>query len=232
MGDIRVGLENVYVTYRDPERPALSNINLRVKGQGIVLITGPNGSGKTTLLECCLGLLRPFMGVAKLMGIPTTSSRVREARKLCSYLPQRFMRPPYDPYTVRQVIALGLTSLKGFGGQLTVRERDRIERVSKLLGIEDLLDRPIGTLSGGQQQRVFLARALAREPLLLFLDEPFSSIDPSGRKAIIEVLCEYVESKSATAFIVSHALDASIDKLASLTVALANGRIVELKGDC
>ncbi|MEM4469125.1 MAG: ATP-binding cassette domain-containing protein [Candidatus Nezhaarchaeales archaeon] len=229
---IRVELKDVYVTYKDPNRSALSGISLSISDPGLVLITGPNGSGKTTLLETCLGLLKPFKGTARLLGVPTTSSKIREVRKLCGYLPQNFMRPPYEAHTVRQVIALGLASINGPLKPLTVKEWDKVRYVSKLLEIEHLLEEPIGRLSGGQQQRVFLARALVRDPLILFLDEPFSNIDSEGRGQVLDVLHNYVESRKATIMVVSHFVDPKLKGLATLTVTLIDGRVVSLTSRC
>jgi ABC-type multidrug transport system ATPase subunit len=73
LGDIRVELRDIHVTYQDVKRPALKRVNLSISEGELVVVTGPNGYGKTTLLETCLGLLKPFKGVTKLLGVPTIS---------------------------------------------------------------------------------------------------------------------------------------------------------------
>jgi ABC-type Mn2+/Zn2+ transport system ATPase subunit len=197
-------------------------------GEGkLVVVTGPNGSGKTTLLETCLGLLKPFKGVAKLLGVPTTSGDVRRARKSCSYLPQNFMKGPHESYTVKHVIAMGLLSLKG---SLTHDDMHKIKMVARLLEIENLLNKPIGRLSGGQQQRAFLARALVREPLVLFLDEPFSSIDPEGRERITSLIDYYTRERSATTVMVSHVVNEGLKKVADAVITLSSGELVSVVG--
>jgi len=76
------------------------------------LITGPNGAGKTTLLETCLGLLKPMRGRALLLGVDTRRRRIIHARRRCSYVPQNFMKPPYEAYTALHVILLGFSAYK------------------------------------------------------------------------------------------------------------------------
>jgi len=192
----------------------------------LVVVTGPNGAGKTTLIETCLGLLKPVKGVVKLLGVDTRSRSIVKIRKLCSYVPQDFMRPPHDHYTAYQVISMGLASL---GGYSHGDGDGRIAAIAKKLGIEELLDKPIGMLSGGEQQKVFIARALVRMPKVLFLDEPFSCIDSGSRRLIAETVYEYVERGGATAVMVSHELS-PLRGLASVLVKMDSGRVVEIRG--
>jgi len=224
-----VKLKNVWVAYSGSDRPAMRNINLTVSLGKLLLITGPNGAGKTTLIETCLGLLKPYRGSAYLFGVDTRSWRIRYSRKMCGFVPQDFMKPPFETYTVRHVIRLGFAPYKSIFESLTEDENRRIQRISELLEIEDLLDRPIGTLSGGQQQRAVIARALARRPKALFLDEPFSSLDREGRKLISSVIREYVDSEGASVIIVSHDVNPIID-YADIVVKMENGRIISGEG--
>ena len=224
-----VKLRDVWVAYSGSDRPAMRNINLTVSLGKLLLITGPNGAGKTTLIETCLGLLKPYRGSAYLFGVDTRSWRVRYSRKMCGFVPQDFMKPPFETYTVRHVIRLGFAPYKSIFESLTEDENRRIQRISELLEIEDLLDRPIGTLSGGQQQRAVIARALARRPKALFLDEPFSSLDREGRKLISSVIREYVDSEGASVIIVSHDVNPIID-YADIVVKMENGRIISGEG--
>ncbi|MEM0268411.1 MAG: ATP-binding cassette domain-containing protein [Candidatus Korarchaeum sp.] len=193
-------LEDVWVSYSGSGRPAIREVNLSLSSGESVLITGPNGAGKTTLLETCLGLLKPFRGEAFLFGVNTKSRRVAEVRKLCGYVPQNFMKPPEESYTVRQVISMGLAPL----GSLRTELEARIDDISSLLGIGKLMEDPFGRLSGGQQQRVMIARALVRKPRLLLLDEPFSSMDLEMRSILAEVLRDYSAREDAAIVVVSH----------------------------
>jgi len=193
----------------------------------LVVITGPNGAGKTTLIETCLGLLKPREGVARLLGVDTRGRLLVKARRLCSYVPQDFMRPPQDHYTAGQVISMGLTSSSG-----PSRERgaeDAVLAVAEALGVRSLLDRPIGTLSGGEQQKVFIARALVRRPRVMFLDEPFASLDRGSRAHVASMVHEYVKREGATALVVSHDVS-PLDHLADALVRMDGGSVVEARG--
>jgi len=221
-GNYAVRLTRVWVKYSGSGKPAIKNVTLALPKHCVALVTGPNGAGKTTLIETCLGLLKPYRGTAELLGINTKSRSVTNARKLCSYVPQDFMKPPHVTYSVKQVIAMGLTSAKAAFEPITKSEEARIAEVAGLLGIKDLLDEPIGKLSGGQQQRVLIARALVRNPQALFLDEPLSSIDADSRHRIAKVLRDYVDKAGAFAMIVSH--DTSpVEPVADIIIELDNG---------
>ena len=220
-------LRDVWVRYSGSGRPALLGIDLVLRNC-VALVVGPNGSGKTTLIETCLGILKPFRGYVRLFGVDTRSRKFREIRKLCSYVPQDFMKPPYEVYTVKQVISMGLASRKAPFEPLTVEEEALINEVARELGIEDLLDRPIGMLSGGQQQRVFIARALVRRPRALFLDEPFSSVDPESRRYIAEVIARYAKKTNAFVMIVSHDVNPVMD-FVDVVIRLEAGRIVSVE---
>jgi len=223
-----IRLSDVWVAYSGSGRPAIKEINLKVDYNSLILITGPNGAGKTTLIETCLGLLKPIRGEAFLLGINTKSRKVIKARRECSYVPQDFMKPSYESYTVRHVIKLGLAINACLFGLSELKVKKRILNIARMLQIEDLLDRPIGTLSGGQQQKVYIARALVREPKVLFLDEPFSSIDEESRHVIAKVVHEYVHRKEACALVVSHDVDPIID-FSDIIIHMDNGKITSIE---
>ena len=221
-------LRGVYVTYSGSDRPAILDINLEVPLKRLVLITGPNGAGKTTLIETCLGLLKPMRGTALLLGANTSRREILQARKMCSYVPQDFMKPPYEAYLAEHVILLGFSAYKAPFEPVNKKERERVLWATKLLGIEELLNKPMGTLSGGQQQKVLIARALARKPVVAFLDEPFASLDRESRTLVAETLRKYVDSQGATVFVVSHDVN-PITSYVDITVELSDGRITRVE---
>ncbi len=217
-----VELCNVSTTYFGSRTPAIHNVNLRIRYGEFILITGPNGAGKTTLLETILGLLTPSSGTVKVFGF-NVPKRAKLIRRYCSYVPQDFMKEPYEVFTVYEVIKQGLVICH-------YRPRDvdkEIREISKLLGIEDLLTRPIGSLSGGQQQRVFIARALIRRPYLLLLDEPFSNLDRDSRTELAEVLSKLCTDSGTTIVMVSHDLS-TIPRACTRIVSMINGSIVSI----
>lgn len=195
-------LSKVTVAYSGSDRPAIEDVDLELPLGSLSLITGPNGAGKTTLLECCLGLLKPIKGEVFLLGVNTKAREIIEVRKKCSYVPQDFIKPPYETYTVGQVLHLGLAPyVPPFRSPIL---NLKAMKVVEELELSDLVDKPIGTLSGGQQQRVLIARALIREPLALFLDEPLSCLDRYWRDKVMELVNDYVRDRGALALVVSH----------------------------
>lgn len=224
-----VELLGVYVRYSGSDRPAILDVNLEVPPKKLVLITGPNGAGKTTLVETCLGLLKPMRGRVFLLGADTSRREVVQARRMCSYVPQDFMKPPYESYLAEHVILLGFSAYKAPFEPVNRKERERVLWATKLLGIEELLSKPMGTLSGGQQQKVLIARALARRPMVAFFDEPFASLDRESRTLVAETLRKYVDSQGATVFVVSHDISPIVGH-ADITVKLSDGRITRVEG--
>ncbi|MCX8176211.1 MAG: metal ABC transporter ATP-binding protein [Candidatus Bathyarchaeota archaeon] len=220
-----VELQGVSTYYSGEAKPAIIDVWLKLPPQTLTLIVGPNGSGKTTLLETMLGLLKPKLGKVKLLGY-VLSKQANKIRRLCGYLPQDFMKPPGEPFSVREIVGMGLASNKPFG-KLNEKDWLMVEEVLSLLGIDDLAYRPIGRLSGGQQQKVMLARALVRKPKLLLLDEPFSALDEASRRFIAETLLPSLIEEGCTVIMVSH--DVSFKPKGCTTIIRMNsGRIVKV----
>jgi len=212
---MRVILRDVYVAYSGGKKPAIKGVSLALE-RGIYLVAGPNGAGKTTLLETILGLLRPYSGEAVLLGAITRTREVIRARRRCSYVPQDFMRPPTEAFTGMDVVKFGL-----------VFRPDGLERVMALaeaLEALDLLPKPLGKLSGGQQQKIMIIRALARDPEVLLLDEPFASLDERAR----EGLCRLLDAcRNRLVVVVSH--DGSCGDIADGIIKMRDGEIVDLR---
>jgi len=212
---MRVRLKRICVAYSGSRKPAISDITLSLH-RGIHIIRGPNGAGKTTLLEAILGLLKPLRGEAQLLGVSTKSRRIFEVRRRCSYVPQDFMKPPSEAHTARDVIQLGL-----------LFHSDGMEealRFARELNAVDLLDKPFGKLSGGQQQKIMIIRALARNPEVILLDEPFSSIDEEGKRTLCEILKSYSDR---LILIVAHETK-MLEKIAESFIVMEAGRIVDI----
>ena len=220
-----VELKNVWVTYAGSDRPAIKNICLSIPSGKFVLIKGPNGAGKTTLIETCLGLLKPAKGNAYLLNVNTRSREIVKVRRLCGYVPQNFMKPPYEHYTVRQVIEMSLAWSRTIFDPLPKYFQEELLYYAKELDLIDLLDKPIGSLSGGQQQKVFLIRALIKHPKVLFLDEPFSSLDINSKTKVMDILREYLNNNNDTSIIlVAHAIE-EFDKEFDMIVYMNRGVI-------
>lgn len=182
-------------------------------------ILGPNGSGKSTLLRILALLERPTAGSLTLLGQPV-GTRERQRLGLRRRMATVFQDPLLTDQTVAANVALGLR----FRGLPEAGTRDRVRRWLTRLGIIHLADRPARTLSGGEAQRVSLARALVVEPELLFLDEPFASLDQHGREALIlELEAILGESRIATVLVTHDHAEAMM--LADESAVLMGGRV-------
>jgi manganese/zinc/iron transport system ATP- binding protein len=181
-------------------KPVLWDIDLAVPEGKLVGIVGPNGAGKTTLIKAVLGLVPLASGKVEIYGRP-----YQEQRRLIGYVPQRESVDWDFPVTVRDVVLMGTYGRLGWIRRPGRPERQIADRCLGQVGMRDFARRQIRQLSGGQQQRVFLARALAQDARVYFMDEPFSGVDAATEAAIIELL-QQLRSAGKTVFVVHHDL--------------------------
>lgn len=151
---------------------SLKNINFEVQKGSTLIIIGPNGCGKTTLLECIAGLQRVDSGNVIIDGIDVT--HLPPERRRIGYVPADYALFPN--MTAWKNIWIAFKKSKGM-------EFDDLQKIIRLLQINDLLDKRVECLSSGQKQRVAIARALALRPSVLLLDEPCSALDPPTKEA-------------------------------------------------
>lgn len=197
-------------------RPRLVVDDFTVEGPGLVQLIGPNGSGKTSLIRAMLGLERDAEGRVSLCGV-NVARRPDLAGRFAAYLPQDApSRAPTIPLTVGEMLEVALEA-RGVDVGNGLRE-------IKALGLnDDLLDAPISRLSGGLRQRVYLAKALATGRPILFLDEPFSSLDPEARVVAARRILEVARERLVV--VSSHDPELLI-RGTNLVVLLSKGRMV------
>lgn len=165
-----VSLKNMGAGYG--KRTILREINLEVHRGEFVGLIGANGAGKTTLLRSLLGLVPGATGEIRLLGGTPTAARTR-----IGYVPQKHQFQWDFPITVQDAVMTGRSAHLGLFKRPGKNDWMAVFSAIKRAGIEHLSERIIGELSGGQRQRVLLARALASDPQLLLLDEPFTGVD-------------------------------------------------------
>lgn len=180
------------------------HISLEVNQGEFLGIIGPNGGGKTTLLRLLMGFLKPQSGKILIDGKEPQAEQNKIA-----YVPQNLRFDRQFPISVSELVLSGRLSTLPWYGRYSKKEREIAEHALTLVGIEDLGNRAFGELSGGQMQRALIARALASEPEILFLDEPTASVDARAEEEIYRLLKSF--SPRMTVVMVTHDLKAAIE---------------------
>ncbi len=193
------------------------SLNLEIERGEYFVILGPTGSGKTKLLEIIAGLQSPSSGEIWIGGRNVTA--LPPERRHIGFMYQDYLLFPQ--LLVRRNIAFGLR------GTASQEARARITKLSALLKIDHLLDRPVTGLSGGEQQRIALARALAPRPDVLLLDEPLSALDPQNRRALQRELRTLHEELAITTLHVTHDFEEAL-VLADRLAILHEGAILQV----
>ena len=211
-----LSIHDLTVAYN--RKPVLWDIEYEAPDRSLIAIVGPNGAGKSTLLKAVLGLVPAASGLVEVYGRP-----VARQRHLIGYVPQRGSVDWDFPVSALEVVAMGLYGRIGWLRPVARRHRETARACLDQVGMADYADRQISQLSGGQQQRVFLARALAQESKLYFMDEPFAGVDAATETAIVDVL-HRLKDEGRTVIAVHHDLQTVPEYFEH--VLLLNGRVV------
>ncbi|GAA1794385.1 metal ABC transporter ATP-binding protein [Agromyces lapidis] len=207
--------------FTHPGGSGVSGLELEIAPGEAVALIGPNGAGKSTLLKGVLGLVPRTAGEVALGGVPIGTGRAsHSANGMLAFLPQSADLDPDFPISLEQVVmqgryrGLGLLRWPGRG------DRAAVARALETVGLSALAKRPFGELSGGQRQRGLLARALASDPALLLLDEPFNGLDQPNRDALVDTLRE-LKARGVAVLVSTH--DLELARLVCDAVVLVNG---------
>lgn len=198
--DIEISLKNIGMEYQNGIT-ALTNVSIDIKKGEFVSLLGPSGCGKTTLLRIIADLLKPTSGEVTVGGETPTEARLKRKYGIVFQSPVL-----YDWRTVKKNVMLPMEILK-------VPKPDREERAMQMLelvGLTDFADRYPKQLSGGMQQRVGIARALAIQPEILLMDEPFSALDEFTREKLHEDLLRIWRKTDKTIVFVTHNIAESV----------------------
>ena len=202
-------------------RPAVTDLTLDIAEGEIVALVGPSGCGKTTTLKMINRLVEPTSGTIMVLGEDQRSLRAHELRRRIGYVIQQIGLFPHR--SVRRNIGV-VPELLGWDKK---RINARCDELADLVGLDrDLLDRYPAALSGGQQQRAGVARALAADPPILLMDEPYSAVDPIVRERLQDDLLTLQATVRKTIVIVTHDIDEAV-KLADRVAIMNVGGILE-----
>lgn len=216
--DTAPALELIDVEVSYGNAPALVGVNAIIRRGAQVAVIGPNGAGKSTLFKAIVELIPISFGQVLIYGQPSQ----RQLEHI-AYVPQREEIDWRFPVTVLDVVLMSRYRRLGWLRRPGPRDRsiakDRLDQV----GMGDLAQRPIQELSGGQQQRVFLARALAQEPDILILDEPFAGVDVTTQDHLLGLLSG-LHSQGITELVATHDLALASSRFEQ--VMLLNRRMI------
>lgn len=213
-----VPLEIHDLTVAYHKRPVLWGVDVEVPAGQLVGVIGPNGAGKSTLIKAAMGLLPVSSGWVKVFGQP-----VKNNLRRVGYVPQRESVDWDFPVSVMDVVLMGRYGHLGLFKRPRKEDREVARECLEKVKMLPFADRQISNLSGGQQQRVFLARALAQESDLYFMDEPFAGVDAATEAAIVTILQE-LKDQGKTLLVVHHDLPTAKTYFDSLL--LLNMRVV------
>lgn len=203
LDDVRYGVPGVSI---------LNGVSLSITAGAPTVLIGPNGSGKTTLIRVAMGLIEPTAGRVTWGGVADAS-------------PERRAIVFQRPVMLRRSAAANIEYALASAGIARDEWSARVEGLLKLVGLAGFGARPARRLSGGEQQRLALARALARDPQVLFLDEPTASLDPAATKSVEDVV-RAVVARGIKVVLSTHDLGEA-RRLAGEIVLMHRGRVIE-----
>ncbi|KGE16771.1 metal ABC transporter ATP-binding protein [Paenibacillus wynnii] len=179
---------------------ALEDVSIEIPFGHIVGIIGPNGAGKSTLIKALLEVIKKRTGTIMVEG-----RSISEFKRKIAYVPQKNDIDLSFPITVKDTVLTGTYPNLRLFQRPGKKERERVEHCMAMVDISDLANKQISNLSGGQLQRVFIARALAQQAHVFFLDEPFVGIDLVSEKIIVDLL-KQLREEGKTILVVHHDL--------------------------
>jgi manganese/iron transport system ATP-binding protein len=212
----RLELENVTIAYNS--HPILEDVSFEIQHGARVAVVGPNGAGKSTLFKALVGLLPVRQGQIRIHGLSLGTHE-----DCVAYIPQREEVDWRFPVTVEDVVMMGRFGKFGWFRRPNAEDHRIVDLCMQQLGIMNLAQRSIGELSGGQQQRAFLARALAQEPHILLMDEPFTGVDVTTQEVTLALLDQLREQK-VTVLVSTHDLNMAAQRFDA--VILLNRRLI------
>lgn len=198
-----IEIKDLCFSYNKEE--VLKDITFNIHQGDYLGIIGPNGAGKTTLLKLILNLLPLCCGSVKLFG---QDIKHFKDWSLIGYVPQKATNFDVNfPATVQEVVSMGGYSKIGLFKYASKKDKEIIENVLNQVGMQEHRKRLIGDLSVGQQQRIFIARALAGEPEIIFLDEPTTGVDKASQDDFYALLKDLNQKLGLTIVLISHDIE-------------------------
>jgi len=212
-------ISNLGVGYKSNE--LFSNLNLHHQNAGLIALMGRNGIGKTTLLRCLAGLKAAHTGDIiinqKALHQLTAAQRARMVSLVLTH------RSDSGWMSVEELVRLGRNPYTNWWGKFSSEDHARVDEVISLTGLQDLKKRPLFELSDGQLQKALLARALAQDGDLIFLDEPLMHLDPPNKWEIMQLLHQTAHQQNKILIMATHEIELSVNHADYIWLAHSGG---------
>lgn len=204
--NISIQLSDVTTGYRG--HPVTRDINAFLQAGELTCLLGPNGAGKSTLLKTLSTFIPPLSGDITIDGVNIRRiSSSMLARSIAVVLTRR---PSTMNMTVEELVSIGRSPYTSFFGGLRENDREIVEKSINLVGIEDLRKRNVNTLSDGERQKALIAKALAQQTQIIFLDEPTAFLDYPSKVDIMKLLYTIARKENKTVFMSTHDLELAL----------------------
>ena len=189
-------------------------INGTIRSGELTCLMGENGVGKSTLLRTLSGFQPPLSGTIELVGRPLSDYTPQQLAKTIGVVLTE--KPDVGLMTARELVAMGRSPYTGFWGRLSASDHEAVSDAITLVGIQQLADRQVGTLSDGERQKVMIAKALAQQTDIIFLDEPTAFLDYPSKVDMLLLLRRISHEASKTIFLSTHDLELTLQSADTL----------------
>ena len=213
---MKITLEQLSVGYKGFS-PVVTDINVEIKSGELTCLIGPNGIGKSTLLKTLTGFLPKLGGRLLLDGRDIDLLSQRERAKYISIV--LTYKADVQNLSVAEMVGMGRMPYTGFWGKLNADDREIVAEAINMVGINHLKDRMVQTLSDGERQKVMIAKALAQQTPIIFLDEPTSFLDFPSKVEMLQLLHRLAKETDKVVFLSTHDLELAL-RIADLLVEL------------
>ncbi|MDE6423375.1 MAG: ABC transporter ATP-binding protein [Muribaculaceae bacterium] len=204
--NISIQLSDVTTGYRG--KPVTRDINAYLQAGELTCLLGPNGAGKSTLLKTLSAFIPPLSGEITIEGVNIRKiSASMLARSIAVVLTRR---PATMNMTVEELVSIGRSPYTSFFGGLHENDREVVDKSIRLVGIDDLRTRNVNTLSDGERQKALIAKALAQQTRIIFLDEPTAFLDYPSKVEIMQLLYTIAREENKTVFMSTHDLELAL----------------------
>ena len=201
------GLATGYAGKRHVKRIS-ENLSGVIRSGELTCLLGSNGAGKSTLLRTLSAFLPPLGGEVSLLGRPLRSYKAHELATVIGVVLTE--RVTLQNMTVEELVGMGRSPYTGFWGRLSAEDHAKVSEALSLVGIESFRNRMVQTLSDGERQKVMIAKALAQETPIIFLDEPTAFLDYPSKVEILHLLHRLAHEAGKTVFLSTHDLELAL----------------------